>query len=76
MNGLTRQMKTQPSAFWTADAPPKDVEDAEDRDLDVDLVEIEALGDDGLPLLFGKHPTGKSDRKTGESLPLEPAKKK
>lgn len=80
-------MNTQPSAFGSADATPKEVDvvidvSAEDRDinksldLDADLVKIEALGDDGLPLLFVKHPTGKSDRKTGESLPLEPAKKK
>lgn len=76
MDGLTRQMKTQPSAFGSVDPTPKEVVDAEDRDLDVDLVTIEALGDDGLPLQFVRHPAGKSDRKTGESLPLEPAKKK
>ena len=76
MNGLARQMKAQPSAFWSADITPKEVIDAEDRDLDVDLVTIEALGDDGLSSLFVKHPAGKSDRKTGENLPLAPAKKK
>ena len=48
-------MKTQPSAFGSADATPKEAVDAEDRDLDADMVKIEAQGDDGLPLLFVKH---------------------
>lgn len=76
MNRLTRQMKTQPSAFESADSTPKEAIDVGDRDLDADMVKIEAQGDDGLPLLFVKHKTGKSERKAGESLPLEPAKKK